>query len=582
MTRRGRLTLSVVAVVALALPAGCSSDLPTRAGPTDASDPSDAATSAATPTTVAGSTSSPGTTGLPVTLSGARGTTCWASPAAAGEPGIELVDATSDWGLVEPLTGMAGHAAAWGDVNADLLPDLVFGTFANRPPERYAERGAGGPSPDRLLLATGSGYAVADGFPERFGRTSAAALADLDADGDLDLVLSRNVSERDPGLVATEVLANDGGAFTVVDSGIDPTFPGRSIGVLDVDGDGLLDLVIAEDRYTDGSSRLYRNAGGLRFEDATRVWGMPSDVAGLGVATGDLNRDGLTDLFVAGSNRLFVGTGSGVTEVTDSDLVWPPAGPEDDAAGAAIADVNRDGWPDLVVGQHYNSTLSQGTETPVRLYLNRTGDAGDHPVLEDVTEQAGLVGLPTKAPHVEVVDLDNDGWPDILTTASAGDGTLPAVFHSTGVDGGVPRFEAPAGLGSAQYWVGGPTADVDRDGRLDMLLVEFEPALPSLLMLNRSASGHWIEVSVGPELGGGVGTVVAAYEAGGAGDADLLVGMREIVATVGYTAGIEQVAHIGLGDVTEVDLVVHPPGGADPITVTGVRADRHLRLPNGC
>jgi hypothetical protein len=308
---------------------------------------------------------------------------------------------------------------------------------------------------------------------------------------------------------------------------------------------------------------------------------MPSDVAGLGVATGDLNRDGLTDLFVAGSNRLFVGTGSGVAEVTGNDLAWPPAGPEDDAAGAAIADVNRDGWPDLVVGQHYNSTLSQGTPAPVRLYLNHTENAGDHPVLDDVTEEAGLVGLPTKAPHVEVVDFDNDGWPDILATASSGGGALPAVFHATGVTGGVPRFEPPAGLGSTQYWVSGPTADVDRDGRVDLLLVEFEPALPSLLMLNRSESGHWIEVSVSADAGGAVGTVVAAYEAGGAGDAARLVGMREIVATVGYTAGVEQVAHIGLGEVTEVDLVVTPPGG-EPITVTGVRADRHLRLPDGC
>jgi hypothetical protein len=581
VTGRNRLIASLAAAVAMALPAGCSSDVTTTTGLGGTSARSDASTSRPTVTGAAGSTGSPSATAPPITLSGAGGTTCWASPAADGDPGIALVDATSDWGLVEPLTGMSGHAAAWGDVDGDLLPDLAFGTFASRPTEHYEERGAAGPSPDRFLLATGSGYAVAEGFPERFGRTSGAALADLDGDGDLDLVLSRNVADRDPGLASTEVFANDAGAFTVVESGIDPTFPGRSLGVIDVDGDRLLDLVIAEDRYTDGSSRLYRNMGGLRFEDATRAWGMPSDVAGLGVATGDLNRDGLTDFFVAGSNRLFVGTGTGVAEVTGNDLVWPPAGPEDDAAGAAIADVNRDGWPDLVVGQHYNSTLSQGTPAPVRLYLNRTGDAGDDPVLDDVTEEAGLIGLPTKAPHVEVVDFDNDGWPDILTTASAGSGTLPAVFQATGVRGGVPRFEPPTGLGSPQYWVSGPTADVDRDGRLDMLLVEFEPALPSLLMLNRSASGHWIDVSVSTALGGGVGTVVTAYAAGGAGDAARLLGMREIVATVGYTAGVEQVAHIGLGDVAEVDLVVTPPG-ADPITVTGVRADRHLRLPNGC
>ncbi len=569
MTRRGgRLVLALLA--SLTLPLACSSEVDRPTVSLTAS-PDTTTLREATPSDTA-----PGE-------GGGDGLTCWASPAAPGDTGISLVDGAAEWGLVDPLTGMYGHAAAWGDVDGDLSPDLVAGTFANREPDRYRFRGATGPSPDRLLVAGDDGYHESVGLPEEYGRTSGAAFADLDGDGDLDLVLSRNVTERDPGLAATEVLANDGGGtFTVVESGIDPTLSGRSIGVLDLDRDGRLDLVILEDRYSGGSSRAYRNLGDLRFEDSGAGWEFPADVAGLGIATGDLNADRLTDFFVAGSNRLFVGTGDGVREVRSEVLAWPPAGPEDDAAGAAIADVDRDGWPDLVVGQHYNSTLSQGVPAAIRLYLNRTGDPGADPVLEDVTEEAGLVALPTKAPHVEVADLDNDGWPDILTTASAGDGTLPAVFHATGVEDGVPRFEAPTGLGSPQYWVTGPTADVDRDGRLDMLLVEWEPALPSLLMLNRSGSGHWLEVSIGVGLGGGVGTVVEVYEEGGAGDADRLIAVREIVATVGYTAGVEQTAHVGLGDVTGVDVVVIPPAGHDPITITGVIADRHIRLPDGC
>jgi hypothetical protein len=116
---------------------------------------------------------------------------------------------------------------------------------------------------------------------------------------------------------------------------------------------------------------------------------------------------------------------------------------------------------------------------------------------------------------------------------------------------------------------------------VDLLLVEWEPTLPSLLLRNTSAAGHWLSVSVGGELGGGVGTRVAAYEPGGAGDDERLVAGGEIVASQGYTSGGEQLAHLGLGDLTEVDLVVAPPSG-DDIVLSSVPVDRHIRLPSGC
>jgi hypothetical protein len=508
------------------------------------------------------------------------GIVCWAADPAAGATGIAFVDATAEFGLIEPLTGMRAHAAAFGDIDGDTVADLLVGTFAIARPDIYLERGATEASPDRLLTGSGSAFEVAAGFPETRGRTSGAVMVDLDGDGDDDIVLSRNFQGREAGEAVTAVLENDAGVFrTVDDAGLDPTMGGRSIGVLDVDGDGLLDLLVVEDRYRGGTSRLFRNTGGLVFEDVTGTM-FPAGIDGLGVATGDLDGDGLTDLFVAGSNRLFENTGSGLSEVPGAVPIWETFGNEDDVAGAAIADVNRDGMLDLVVGHHFNSTLSRGVTVPVRLYLNRTASPGAPIELEDVTDAAGLIGIPTKAPHVELADVDNDGWPDIVTSASAADGTEPAVFRHTGLEDGIPRFEAPDGLGSAQYWVSAPTADLDRDGRLDVLAIEWEPALPSVLFRNDSAAGGWIEVSVGPELGGGVGTRVDVYPAGAAGDQTQLLGSREIVATVGYTAGVERIAHFGLGDVEEVDVVVGPPG-ADPLTVTAT-ANTHIRLPDGC
>ena len=563
--------VSIAIVVAL-LAAACAG-----------SNSDDAAGVAANTTTAGGGTSAPASAGdAPRPPAASGDLTCWAAAPANGSEELSWNDVTADWGLIDPLTGMHVHAAAWGDVNGDLAADLVVGTFATARGDVYATRGATGPSPDRLLLGGDPIFATASGLPEMFGRTSGAVFVDLDNDGDDDLVLSRNVRDRDAGAATSDVLRNDDGTFVAVGAGLDPSLGGRSVGVLDVDEDGLLDLIVIEDRYRGGSSRIYRNEGGLQFSDVTTEYGFGGDVHGLGIATGDLNNDRHTDVFVAGSNRLFVGTGAGLAEVDAAALAWETFGNEDDVSGAAIADVNRDGWLDLVVGHHYNSTLSRGNQVPVRLYVNRTSESGETPQFEDVTDASGLIGLPTKAPHVEIADLDNDGWPDILTSASASGGSAPAVFMHIGLEGDLPGFAGPAGLGEPQYWVGAPTADVDRDGRLDVLLLEWEPSLPSLLLANTTASGAWLEVSVGTDLGGGVGTRVDVYQAGAAGDAAALLGSREIVASLGYTTGVQRIAHFGLGDVASVDVVVTPPFPHHPIVLEQVAANQHIRLPAGC
>jgi hypothetical protein len=493
---------------------------------------------------------------------------CWTAAPGAGEPAIGFSDQTEAMGLVEPLIGMYGHAAVWGDISGDDRPDLFMGTFADRDAEIYLARGASGAAPDRFLAATDGGFALDEAFPEMFSRTSGGTTADLDGDGDLDLILSRNFDDDLPSAPGTQVLRNDGGALVAVDSGLPAQLVGRSVAALDYDLDGQLDLFITAD---EGGSVLMRNDGGLVFTDVTAAAGIPSGELGLGVAVGDVNGDRRTDMFVAGSNQLFLAQGSGFSQADSAVFAWPPLGEEDLVTGASMADVNRDGLLDIAVGQHFNSTVDAGARVPVRLFLNR-GEGR----FEDVTEAAGLIGLPTKGPHVELNDIDNDGWPDLVTTASAADGTRPAVFRHTGLSDDVPTFAAPDGLGSPQYWVAGPTADVDRDGRLDIFLVEFDPALPSLMLRNETGSGHWLEVSVGPEHGWGIGWRAEVY------DGDTLLGAREITTTQGYSAGVAPVAHFGLGDIERVDVHLTPPGGEEPVILAGQSADQHLRYPSGC
>jgi len=461
---------------------------------------------------------------------------------------VILKDATSAWGLERPLEGMLVHAMAAADVNGDGWTDLFVGTFADRPATTYQVRGGDGPAPDRLLLGAPDGFHVDSSFPGRRGRTSGAAFVDLDGDGAPDLVIARNVRDIPNGRAPSEILRNVDGHFQPVF-----TFPAprgaRSIGLLDYDGDGRTDLFVTEDRWTgQRSSRLYHNDGDFHFTDVTEDVGLPAKLVGMGAGTADLNGDGTPDLFVGGSNRIFLNDGHGHFREGNSKVFrWKTFDNEDDPAGVAVGDVNRDGRTDILIGEHYGSTIDFGERVPVRLYINTGGDADGMPQFRDVTDAAGLVGLPTKSPHVEIADLDGDGWPDIVTSASV-DLSTPVIFHNLGRGGGTPKFAVNGAPGPTQYWPTGVVVDVDHDGRPDVLLGEFDAARPSLGLRNRSAAGHWLGI------GAPAGSVVSIYEAGTKPRA--LLGRTTVGASTGFGAGDPGVAWFGTGSATRVDAEV--------------------------
>ncbi len=465
---------------------------------------------------------------------------CWGAPPAAGSDGISFSDATSELGLVDPLVGMYGHAIAVGDPNADGWPDLFVGTFADRPIEDYQVRGSDGPSPDRVLLGGPDGFSVDESFPGQMARSSGATFADLDGDGDEDLVVTRNPRGDDEiGGRPTTIFERAGNGWSVATE-LAADVGGRSVAAADFDGDGLLDLAIAGDRFGAGPTRFYRNTGGLGFEDATAEWGIPDDVETLALATVDLDGDGALDVVFSGDTRVLLGRGSGSFDVVDEPLLaWELFGNEDDPAGMAIGDLDNDGRPDLVIGQHFNSTLDFGELVPVRVLLNRS-EPGQLS-FTDATEASGSPALPTKSPHVAIADLDNDGWPDVVTSARDGNG-MPVVLRNDGVVDGIPQLEAASEPTSADYFVTGATVDLDRDGRLDMVQVAWEPATPSLAVLNASRSGDWIELDLSSaDLP--TGTRIDVEHADGE------VSTTWTQSTSGYAAGEPATVHLGLGQV---------------------------------
>jgi hypothetical protein len=518
----------------------------------------------------------------------------------AGAQAVEFRDVTASAGIVEPLAGILGHGGAWGDYDGDGQIDFYIGGFSDRPNSEY--KPAAGPVSNRLLRNLGNGRfeRVVTAEADTYGRTSGAVFADLDNDGDLDLYVANNAREGAPPDTAklndsiqgaakqltSKLYRNDGGKLVDIatTSGACPEtlHTARNVIVFDYDGDGLLDLYVIEDRFTaHPSCLLLKNLGGLKFEDTTRAAGLPEDVFGLGSAIADVNADGRPDIFVGHSNRFFLSTGGGKYRedaTLQKTFGWQPLDGEDWPCGAAFGDLNRDGRPDLVLSIH-------GVHARNRVYLNEGLHEGV-PRFRDVTAKVGFPSeVPVRCPHVEIQDFDNDGWPDVYFSAAwlDDDGKVtPLIFRNAGKDGdGLPRFVAPRKIAAPMvYYPAGPSGDYDRDGRLDLFLVNWFSENHSRLLRNESLDDNgWLRVQVIGRTANrmGIGAKVRVYRAGQMSKAEALLGVQEIATGFGYASGHEAVAHFGLGTESPVDIEIALPGGKI-IRQSGVKARQHLRI----
>jgi hypothetical protein len=505
-------------------------------------------------------------------------------------------DVGDDAGLFPPA-GIRGHGAAWGDVDGDGWLDLYVGTFHGS-----------GSGPNLFFRNNRGKFTLDEQKPLAIpSRSTGIIFADLDNDGDLDLYVA-SMPQPKNNLAGCTMFRNDGnGKFADIskDSGACPeAFGGRGVCVLDFDGDGLLDLLVGEDPIpgyngsATKSSRLFRNKGDLKFEDVSQSFGLPAGVPGLGVAAGDVNNDGWPDFFLASSagNVLFLNDGKGkFSEAADSrkTFAWKGAGGDNMVCGVSMADINRDGLLDIVLGPHFQTPWAE--PVPIRLYINR-GNAK----FEDVTEKVGLTPLAMKAPHVEIQDMDNDGWPDIYASVvKFADGKAhPIIFRHEGIHDGLPRFrdhawqvnDYPTAEDRAIqrsgpqfqkvlkdkkiiYMAPGPTGDFDNDGRLDLFLPSWWVESRSLLLKNDTPGGNWLRVQVegSDDVNRmGIGAKVKVSASG------TLIGCRDIAAGYGYASGQPAYAHFGLGKEDRADVEVVLPHGKGTLTFKNVEANQLL------
>jgi hypothetical protein len=525
-----------------------------------------------------------------------------ASPAAA-EPPFTFRDVAGESGLGKLLAGSRAHAAAWGDVDGDGWPDLFVGTFHTSG------------KPAQLFLNRKGKFTLDEQEQARVSACASGALfVDLDNSGRLSLYVSCSANGKDGVRAQPSRLFRNNGGGKLVDvsekcGACPPGVLGRTVAAADFDGNGLLDLAVCDFYYQPKARfgvRIFRNLGGFLFEEVTEKCGIPGGTAFPGVAIADLNGDGWPDLFLTaadGANRLLLNDGKGKFRQAPSEVfAWKGLGKENLLAGVAIADVNGDGLPDILVGHHFKQPWRE--PAGMRLYLHR-GVKDGVPSFEDVSARCGLTALAMKCPHVEIQDLDNDGRPDLVTSIVkfAGGKPYPVIYRNLGAKGGIPQFAdhawavndfpskedlAPRRVTDffarvlkerkVTYTACAPTCDFARDGRLGIAFPVWWEEEPPMLLRNETKGGGWLEVRVegaGKVNRQGVGAVVRLLDAG------KLLAAREVTLGHGWCSGAEALVHFGLGAREAVDIEVRLPHGGGTATRKGVKASQRVTIKAG-
>ncbi len=452
-------------------------------------------------------------------------------------------------------------------VNSGKLDDPVVGTpdFSRRTPaywNRLYRQNPDGSFTDvtaaSRLSDAGNSYGMG------------VAVGDYNNDGFADLYVTgygRNMLYRN----------NGDGTFADVtaEAGVAARGWSASAGFFDYDNDGRLDLFVTRyldwdigrnilcgtpfhaycrpDKFGAVSNLLFHNEGGGRFRDASVESGIASAKGkALGVAFNDYDGDGFADVFVANDGMeqfLFRNKGDGTFEerALDCGVAYSDDGKTYAGMGAAFADYDNDGLPDIVVT---NLALEK-----YAIYRNRGGGQFSYASLT-----TGLAALTAHSSGwgVGLFDFDNDGWKDLFVAQShvldnvekihSGLRYLepPALFRNV-----AGRFEkADTGALAAVAGRGAAFGDLNNDGAVDVV-VSVLGGQP-LVLLGRRGSNHWLTVKL-------EGRHASRDGAG----AKVKVGSQWAYATTSgsYLSASDVRVHFGLGSEKEATVEIFWPGG---------------------
>ncbi|MCX2718174.1 VCBS repeat-containing protein [Lentiprolixibacter aurantiacus] len=260
---------------------------------------------------------------------------------------------------------------------------------------------------------------------------------------------------------------------------------GTAIG--DINGDGLPDIYLAGNQV---KNKLYLNKGNLEFEDITEQAGVAGNSSwNTGAIMGDVNGDGLLDIYVcavvgikgfSGYNELFINNGDNT--FTESAARY---GLDFDSysSSAAFLDYDLDGDLDLYLLNHAVHTEESYGRANLRYKRNyETGDKllrNDGESFTDVSEEAGIFGgIIGYGLGVAVSDFNQDGYPDIYV---GNDFHEDDYYYLNNGDGTFTESLKKFFGHTTRFSMGNDVADVNHDGWPDLISLDMLPEEEEIL-----------------------------------------------------------------------------------------------------
>ena len=286
-----------------------------------------------------------------------------------------------------------------------------------------------------------------------------------------------------------------------------PEVLGAAVAVIDVNRDGAADIILGnsgrfgQKRPQNAQNRLLLNDGTGKFTDQTEAWNLIGSSYGMGIAVGDFNNDGWTDVVFTnyqGDNQLLKNTGSEFIDVSQqlqskTSKSW--------SSSAGFADFNNDGYLDLYVARYVNYSAVLNTPQYKQgiliysaptfydgvtdlLYINQAGER-----FIDHSAQAGVNKVKGKGLALAIGDIDRDGDQDIYVANDTSANQLWVNDGKAKFSDRAPHFGlAYSKIGREQASMGVDFSDINQDQRIDVAVSNFHGETTSIYLQSKANS----------------------------------------------------------------------------------------------